>query len=56
MKSEKEIIKKIVNASKDIQYCEDKIYYADLDEDMTATTNLLGKRKIELDMLTWLFS
>lgn len=56
MKTEQEIIAKIVNMSKDIQYCEDKIHYAYLDEDMAATTNLLNKRKIELDMLTWLFS
>lgn len=56
MKSEQEIIEKIVNTSMEIQYCEDKINHAGLDEDMTATTNFLGKRRIELDMLTWLFS
>ena len=56
MKTEQQVVTKIVEISQNIQYCRDKIDYSQLDEDTSSTQQLLEKRKIELDTLTWLFS
>lgn len=56
MKTEQEIVEKIIETSQDIQYCIDKIDHATLDEDTREIGNRLNMRKIELDTLTWLFN